>query len=481
VARGMMFTIRSSMKVVGTLGVTILAYQWYDANTTSSKFGSVFRSQFKEVQCIGRKEFRKKLQDDLDAQSWNGIIFISGRIQMGKSTAIMSVLQGRKYVAYVDWSEEKNFNSLTSDKLNEKLKGAFNLNLIGDDIVKFMNKLSFGPLNRIYLCFYPTPESEKCKQLEQTLREIEKILQFAKDNNLPRPVIFLDEIGALDPLLKNQQTEHHIYILFGWLMSASKEQLCDVIVVDRNGWAITNFLEPKVDPIYIRSLVLEDMDSADIDEILKDMPRELRDHRQAQELLNDVGGHGMHLIRLARSKSLEEMQSTYQKLLLREARYLQNLYDSCQPCPWSWGIWGNKRLEVCVEKREIDAILEAFLRRVRDGNGDPKVHVNRLAHEAKVSVRTLKYLGTKNLLYFNPVEQTVSVRNKLLLRVCQLKKQKAAEAAELERAMGKYIVILNPIPIMVDGKNVARVPSPDERAEAERQLELIEELYVLFR
>jgi hypothetical protein len=453
---------------VGCLGVSYAFKKHLD-----NRFTSTYNAMFPKLagwneNCIGRKEFRKKLQDDLDAQSWNGIIFISGRIQMGKSTAIMSVLQGRKYVAYVDLVDQ-NLSSLTSsDKLNEKLKGAFNLNLISEDFFK-----------TIYYLTDNLPDATievSTSRIDQTLRLIRIILYSMHAKKMPRPVICIEGIGALETLLTNEETKQPAELFLNWLVYTSVDlQLCDVIVVDNNGWAVENLL----DPIYIRSLVLEDMDSADIDEILKDMPRELRDHRQAQELLNDVGGHGMHLIRLARSKSLEEMQSTYQELLLTEAKSLQNLYDSCQPCPWSLYliscIWGNKRLEVCVEKREIDAILEAFLRRVRDGNGDPKVHVNRLAHEAKVSVRTLKYLGTKNLLYWNPVEQTVSVRNKLLLRVCQLKKQKAAEAAELERAMGKYIVILNPIPIMVDGKNVARVPSPDERAEAERQLKLIEE------
>jgi hypothetical protein len=205
--------------VAGGVAVVSFAAYYNLTNPLSSRFDAVFSSKsLPDRDCIGRQQFRNQLLKCINGPGSDGIISVSGRLQTGKSTAIAKALEGRKNVIYICWKEDNIPKTLTVELLNESLKDNFNLKIFGDDIFKFLNNLSFGPFGNVLFNVVPLPRpdtSEKnIESLNKTLKDIETILKFARDNKLPRPVIYIDEIGALEPLLKNEDSKKHISV--GW-------------------------------------------------------------------------------------------------------------------------------------------------------------------------------------------------------------------------------------------------------------------------
>jgi len=70
------------------------------------------------------------------------------------------------------------------------------------------------------------------KELSKTQEEIENVLKYAHRNGdlSSRPVIFIDEIGALRGLIDEKQDEVAKQFL-QWMVKISKdEKLCDIIL-----------------------------------------------------------------------------------------------------------------------------------------------------------------------------------------------------------------------------------------------------------
>jgi hypothetical protein len=452
------------ISAVGVMGISWTAYQWYDSTMrtrASSRFHAMFNSNSlpQREGAGGRKKIREKFLEYLNAPNNSGIIFITGREQTGVSTTIVGALQGRKNVAYVSWRDDKLNNNIKDLNFDHKLKKSFNL--VGSDLREFLSDVGLESVLKFLVASFGVNLEvlSSTPNFEKTLRDVETSLKFAKLENYPRPVICIDDIGGL---IKYQPDK--CQRLMSWLVSVSVEmQLCDVIVADQNGWVMENIVKPN----HVRTIVLGDLDEDDLVEFVERMPQELRDQPTTRQMLNNVGGHGLHISRLTTSRSLEEMREKYRELLVTEAK-IQSNYIGQRHAP-------------CFEKREVERILDIFLRKVSEGNQDPQIHVNRLASEARVSVQTLQHLGSKGLLYFDPTKQTVSVRNKLFLTVCQLKKEQKDETVRLEHAKRQYLRLLQP-PIYNQGRQITMTTTlkPAERTEIEKQLQLIETQLALY-
>ena len=160
--------------------------------STYAKFTQIFNS-INSPQCHDRIHFKQELNSFLSRPNPVGIIFVCGRLNAGKTTTIKSALDGRKYIASINWRDKTISNE---EDLNNSLKEAFNITSFKD----YWKKVDVGVLLTFLGFFLPKLNySDSKTDFENTMKEIEIILKYAKEKHHGdikyRPVIFIDEIG----------------------------------------------------------------------------------------------------------------------------------------------------------------------------------------------------------------------------------------------------------------------------------------------
>ena len=119
---------RSSLLIGGGFcGGLIVSVQVYSQlNQFKRRFKKVFIcEEKKEVFCRGRKAFKDSINLKLNNPNPSGIIFITGKKNSGKTTAIQSVLSEKEYVAHINWRSIDKISS--TQKLTSSLKSAFEI------------------------------------------------------------------------------------------------------------------------------------------------------------------------------------------------------------------------------------------------------------------------------------------------------------------------------------------------------------------
>jgi hypothetical protein len=178
----------------------------------------------------------------------------------GKTTAIKSALAGRDYVMYINLREKK-FTS--EETLVKSLKDCFDIRGFQD----FMKKFNLGFFASIYNSFSSIGtmlgSSDEFNDLGEILAELEKILKYAYLNKgsgkiSARPVIFVDEIGNLQPMINGNEHEKACVKKFiNWIVKITKDMmLCDVIFASHDGFSME--ILSQSDPLYTIPMTMPD-------------------------------------------------------------------------------------------------------------------------------------------------------------------------------------------------------------------------------
>jgi thymidine kinase len=490
-----------SVSIVGATAF-IVSYK-----NSQDKFNSIFNFQFTNQQpkCYDRIAFKQELNRTISRANPSGIIFVCGRMNAGKTTTIKSALIDRKHVAYVNWREKAISNE---KQLNESLKEAFQIKNFKD----YWNKISFGWLLKFFLnAFLPRLDysNTEMEELTQTMNEIETILKFAQKESsfslgpddktriANRPVIFIDEIGALQGLLSSSAAPSSLsfssslpsaatpvtslevakkFIL--WLIKISKdEMLCDIIFASHDGFTME--LLNLADPIYCSSLVIPGFSLDDMKILEKEFPMSFdtisgqtkQQHAELMRLIiNEVHGHAGHVLKLLEANSLLKMKSYLNEMKTAERLVYQQAIREAKSSCKKYHYLGSRDFcngDDCYEKEEMEKVLSLFL---SDTRSDPEFPLETVLRETGLDQRVIQLLVKRRILFYNPHSHSIQLRNKLFVDVVREMNNKQIAITSLLKEIQFYDHILDNQEFAMDIQTFAK----DGKAVALKTLSMIE-------
>jgi thymidine kinase len=487
--------------IVGSVAIAGATAFVFSYKNSQDKFNGIFNYQFRKEQpkCYDRIAFKLELNRSLSRANPSGIIFVCGRMNAGKTTTIKSALIDRKHVAYINWREKAISNE---KQLNESLKEAFQIKNFKD----YWNRISFGWLLKFFFnAFLPHLDysNTEMEELTLTLNEIETILKFAKQKGSSsisndkerianRPVIFIDEIGALQGLLSSSSTSSlsfsssssatvtslevaKKFIL--WLIKISKdEMLCDIIFASHDGFTME--LLNLADPIYCSSLVIPGFSLDDMKILEKEFPtcfeispqQSKQHHAELMKLIIDeVHGHAGHVLKLLEANSLLKMKSYLNEMKTAERLVYQQALNEAKSSCKKYHYIGSREFcnDECYEKEELDKVISLFL---ADSRSDPEFPLDTVLRETGLDQRVIQLFVKRRILFYNPHSHTIQLRNKLFVDVVREINNKQVAVTSLLKEIQFYDRILENNEFAVDMQTFAK----DGKVMALKTLSMIE-------
>lgn len=376
--------------------------------SASRRFEDIFNFRYgAEPKCYDRIQFKADFNRLISRPNPIGIVFVCGRLNGGKTTTIKSALTDRKHIAYINWREQTISNP---DDLNRSLKDAFH-------IAYFKDYWASWKWSRWMSFFLPNIDfTNKCTDLEDTMKEIEVILKYSAQNYhgiANRPVIFVDEIGTIQGLLRTGQVDVARRFV-KWLVRLSKdEMLCDIVFASNNGYMLE--LLNLADPQYCRSIVIPDFTEGDVNIVLQQRSHLSEDNHFAKSIVTEVGGHAGHVMDITDQRTVLEMKQSLQALKAGEMKCLEaaiaNASKSCKG-------WFRDSVEGCYELAQLKRTLELF---IAHPSSDPEISLDTVVREAQVGKDIIRELVSECYLFLDPHTETLKARNKLFLDVAKEK------------------------------------------------------------
>jgi hypothetical protein len=410
----------SGVGIVTIFGATSIYW-----NNYAKRFDTMFFHSINK--CYDRTKFTLQLRSFLSSANPSGIVFISGRLNAGKTTVIKEALKERKFLAYLNW-REKAINS--EDSLNERLKESFNIVNFKD---YFKNIKTGGLFFNLLMLLIPNInyDDKKMDDLESTLKEIETILKYAgqKGKRLGvagRPVLYIDELNIIQDygsvVLKNfkkdEKSDQLIKTFLEWLVRISKDdKLCDVIIASNNGIA-WNLLE-QLDPQYINCIVVPDFSKDDIQDILKTLHVENM-QQKLDFIYEHVGGHAGHVIKMCEgaqqkeATTMESMELALKSIRNGEEDTIQKALDNGQNNKYFGNLFRNLN-DGKYLRSEFVLIMETLVQNNIDIL-DPEIGIDTLIRETKIDKSVIMNLVKLNYLFFNPLSKTIKARNQVFVK-----------------------------------------------------------------
>lgn len=421
---------------IGVLGATWMVSSFITSHT-SARFDAIFKRGISVVPiCHDRTDFKASLNHYLSYHNPVGIIFVTGRVGVGKSTLIHSVLANRAHVADINW-RGKVIKS--GDELNEALKEAFAIKTYKDHIKELTGgvEIKQGIMLRMYQTFFPSLDftESDASNLDSTMNDIEKVLRFAlmkgKGNLKNRPVIFIDEIQALRGLANGKETDREVAKKFvSWLVRVSRDwHLCDVIFASHDGFAM-EILE-LVDAAYCVPIVVPSFSRSDMAVVAQHYP--FVTQSICDSINKYVAGHAEHVKKLMNVTSTSQMREELDKVRTSERKVMAEVMNKASSsCSGPWYRYYKKQnfYTDCYEKERFTKVMNLLAE--SDVSDDPEIPVDTILRQTNVTIQTLQILSHHRVLFYNPGNETIRARNKLFLTLYKEKNQKRAEIESLQ-------------------------------------------------
>ncbi len=177
-------TVMLRVAAAGAVAILGGAYGAHRVNNSiNQKFKGIFTG-FGETTtiCYDRSKVKDQLKVALSSSNPSGIIFVCGRQSAGKTTTIQAALQGRSYVAQINW-RGKTLNK--ESDLVDSIKSAFRVADFKDLLSSFIPGINPGWLLSMVLNLLPRLDynDNKLEELSKVQDEIEEILKFAQRGN----------------------------------------------------------------------------------------------------------------------------------------------------------------------------------------------------------------------------------------------------------------------------------------------------------
>lgn len=414
-------------------------------NRTSARFDAIFnRGLQHDPACYDRTEFRKTLRHYVSHKNPVGIVFVTGRIGAGKSTLIQTVLADRNYVADINW-RGKSIHS--ADDLNDSLKQAFAIKTYKDYVKDVVGgSVQRGLVGSLLELIFPSLDYHDANMhdLGATMAEIEKVLRFAvekgKGKLQSRPVIFIDEIHALNGLLNGNDADKKVAKDFvSWLVIMSRDwKLCDIVFCSHDGFAME--ILALADAAYCVPIVIPSFSESDMQIVAESFPH--LSPPLTRSIHQFVAGHAEHVMKLVDVTSMGQMRSELDKLRANERKTLREISQhasfSCRNWQRPW-----KRKETAVDHCYELADFEKVMRLLAESPGsDPSLSVDTVMRRTDVDLSALQSLVYRRYLFYNPADETISARNKLFLSLFQeqFDQRQAIEALKVEMLVDQMLV-----------------------------------------
>ena len=415
--------------IAGTYGI-------YKFNSSVSKrFKGIFRG-FGETTCIcyDRSKIKGQLGAALSNANPSGIIFVCGRLSAGKTTTIRAVLEERSYVAQINW------RGVTLDNetdLVDTIKSAFRIADFKDFMSGYLPGINPGSIwNKLPHLDYG---DSKLDELAKIQNEIEEILKFAQRNREEsginsRPVIFIDEIGALN--VTDKRSKEMCTKFVAWLVKISKDyKCCDIIVATTDAYTLDVF--NLVDPMYVTTIIMPDLAAEDIDVILQQLPATKSGYRpKAADILNGVGGNAGFVLSLCQAQTDMQFQLLIDAKRVGEKTKLKEVIKQSSKCGYIIKDYDNG----CYEIADFHKLMGRFC---KSAESDPEIPLDTLLREAKVHEQTLVNLVKSQVFFVNPSNHTVKVRSKLFLDVYKGEHDRDAKIKALRADLASWTAIAN--------------------------------------
>lgn len=413
------------------MGVSIFGGFNFLNGSVNSAFDKIFDEKFTETHptCYGRVEFKTAVRELLGRPNPSGIIFVTGPKNAGKTTAIKSALVGRDHVTYINLREKK-FTS--EETLVKSLKDCFNLRSFQD----FMKNFNLGYLGSIFNMFssFGTMfgSSDDFKALDEILAELEKILKYAYHKRgsgkiSARPVIFVDEIGNLQPMVNgNEHQKACVKKFINWIIKVTKDMmLCDVIFASHDGFAMETL--SLSDPLYTVPLTMPDYTESELKAIVKEN-KELSD-KFIPNILKDIGSQGALVIDALKIDSKLRFDRYCAMLGFKERETISEILHSAKT-QWymhPYTAWGD------YSESDFACFMDKFVEKRTKGK-ELKISFGILTTTCLPQV--IKYFSNQGWLLYDPSMQQVSVRNKIFLDAYEYRKDKEKNIDSLVKQIG---------------------------------------------
>jgi hypothetical protein len=382
-------------------------------------FSEVFNRARNKPFCFGQEEFKSHLNAYIGKQNPIGIVFVTGRKNSGKTTAIQSVLSDRRYVAYINWRGE---NVQNEHQLLESLNMAFHTKEYVLSVKSFDHNRWISFLINVFSIVVPIPQGRN--NLQSTMQDIEMMLLYAKtlnpDNLLSgRPVIFIDEIGAIKELISYEEGRPVAEYFMNRLVYLTKDaKLCDVVFSSHDGFMMD--VLQLTDPGYTASLIMPDFNITGINRAKQ---LGFLNYANISHVLEVTSGHASHVVNLF-NRTSDDVFQQLESFRTEEYSALQKIYNSGEYfC--SYAASSN-----CYSRSSLIAILRAFLRE-RDVSTDPEISYITMKRETGVHATAFQRLANLGYLFYNPTNGTIKARNKVFLDVF-------AEECDSHTSLSKY-------------------------------------------
>eukprot|EP01035_Chromulina_nebulosa_P025376 gene25376-33124_t len=372
---------------------------------------------YKTSHCVGMDAFLRSLEDKINQPNPFGIVFVTGRKNSGKTTVIKAALASRTHVAYINWRQV----TIASDvDLTISLKKAFKVQLFRD----YLKNFDFGLLNPFSKWILPTFTYQRqgavTDDLSSTLDEIEEILKYAQQLDGPgvqsRPVIFIDEIGSMMPLVSGSDDKRQIGKL--------DKGLCDVIFASHDGFSLQ--ILGLSDPLYVSAVTIPDLTRADMKAAvsLGRVDSNTSNSMYAANIdvaMQAVGGHAGHVLQLLQSTSQKDLLQRVSTFRLSEVETLDTIKNSKFFC--------STVTQSCYDYTYFEDIMNLFVeRRRRYSEDDPAIALITVLRETDIDrynylwgkdlgLRVVKHFVGLGFLFYDPEKNKLMARNKVMLDV----------------------------------------------------------------
>jgi hypothetical protein len=352
----------------------------YLKHRISLNYTDIF-TRFQHKPYYDRDGLKNELRDQLNRDTPGGIIFVCGRVNNGKTSLIKSVVQDRKYVAYMNWRTKADI--WQSDKLVKDLKSTFKISSF------FATLPGFAYVGGLF-DVVPRMRGKDLdsERLEDVLQQIEDILRFSYEKShtgdvRERPVIFIDEVHHLMPPDGKFSASSMKFI--NWLVEMTKDNhYCDVVVstTDANSKALFSLSNPK----YVSTVIVDDLRKEDFDIIVKEYWKEKGNGTKLHPWLGDksvdaafkeVGGTAGGVIDLCTTNSELGFHKKLRDLRRQEKERFDNLLTGAN---LKCGLL--LRTRNCYTFQDFKKVANVLIEK---GDGiDPQMPIGTLSRESKV-------------------------------------------------------------------------------------------------
>jgi hypothetical protein len=292
--------------------------------------------------------------------------------------------------------------------LVDSLKGASRTRENVLSVQSFEHRYFISTLMYVFSVIVPLPSVKD--SLQSTMDDIEELLIYGKNQNVDnslslRPVIFIDEIGAIKSMMNSKDSKSTAEYIMNRLVYFTKNaKLCDVVFSSHDGFMMD--VLQLTDPGYTTSLVMHDFNSTGIQSANE---QGFMKYANTSYIMEVTGGHAWHVVQLF-NRSDDEVFQQLDTFRNTEYNALRKVFDDGQFI--CFGVADDN----CYSRRNVLAIFKQFLRR-RDLHIDPEIPFLTISRETGIQQSVFHRLASLGYLFYNPSRGTLKIRNKIFLDV----------------------------------------------------------------